>query len=194
MLTSITPLGERGRGHRFWLTRTWLIIGHVVGGLALGAILALASIVVDATVGRPASTAALVAIAVATVAAVVGDLAGVVVPGRRQVDERWLTAYRGWVYGLGFGAQLGFGLVTVVNTLLLGAVLVAGVVLAPGEAVLLGGVYGLARGGGATANGRIRTVNDLHRLHRLLDRSERVVRLASLGAVAIAAIGAVSLA
>jgi hypothetical protein len=28
---------------------------------------------------------------------------------QRQVDERWLTTYRGWVYGAGFGFQLGAG-------------------------------------------------------------------------------------
>jgi hypothetical protein len=36
-------------------------------------------------------------------------------PGpRRQVDERWLDRYRGWVYGLGYGAQLGVGVTTVI--------------------------------------------------------------------------------
>ena len=38
-------------------------------------------------------------------------------PGpRRQVNERWLDEYRGWVYGLGFGAQLGLGVSTVVSS------------------------------------------------------------------------------
>lgn len=189
MLTSITPLGERGRGHRFWLTRSWLLAGHVVGGVALGALLAAGSALLAATLGRPSATDVVIVIAVATGAAVLGDLAGLSLPGRRQVDERWLASYRGWVYGLGFGAQLGFGLVTVVNTLLLPVVLVAGALLAPGEAVALGGLYGLARGIGATVNGRVRTVSDLHRLHRRLDQSERVVRWSSLGAVAIAAVG-----
>ena len=44
-------------------------------------------------------------------------LGGLRLPGpRRQVDERWLHRYRGWVYGVGFGFQLGFGLLTVVTT------------------------------------------------------------------------------
>ena len=39
------------------------------------------------------------------------------VPGpRRQVDERWLDEYRGWVYGAGYGAQLGLGVTTVVSS------------------------------------------------------------------------------
>lgn len=190
MLTSITPLGERGRGHRFWLTRTWLFGGHIVGGLALGGVLAAASALIGVTVGRPGSTPALATIAGVTVVAVLGDLAGVTVPGRRQVDERWLTSYRGWVYGLGFGAQLGFGLVTVVNTLLLAVVIASGAVLPPDQSLLLGGIYGLTRGIGASVNGWVRSVNDLHRLHRRLDQSERAVRMGSLGAVAFAAVGA----
>src|SRR6185503_2769127 len=35
---------------------------------------------------------------------------------RRQVDERWLTTYRDWVYGAGFGVQLGVGAVTIVTS------------------------------------------------------------------------------
>ena len=191
MLTSITPLGERGRGNRFWLTRSWLVVGHVAGGLLLGAGLATVSAVVGAVGLRPDDATALVIIAVAAVVAVAGDLAGITVPGARQVDERWLTAYRGWVYGLGFGVQLGFGLVTVVNTLLLGVVLLSGAVLAPSSALLLGGLYGLTRGVGASLNGRVRTVRDLRRLHEHLDRSERAVRWSGLGTVALVALGAV---
>jgi len=190
MLTSITPLGERGRGNRFWLTRGWLILGHVIGGLLLGAVLAAASAVVGAVTGRPNASVTLVVIAASTVAAVVGDLCGVTVPGRRQVDERWLTSYRGWVYGLGFGTQLGFGLVTVVNTLLLGVVLLCGFLLSPAHALLLGGVYGLTRGVGASINGWVRTVKDLRLLHQRLDQSERAVRWTSLGTVTIVAVGA----
>jgi hypothetical protein len=194
MLTSITPLGERGRGNRFWLTRSWLVLGHVAGGLLLGALLAAASAVVGAVVGRPSGSAPVVVIAVAAVVAVIGDLAGLAVPGRRQVDERWLTSYRGWVYGLGFGAQLGFGLVTVVNTLLLGVVVLAGVLLPPGQALLLGGIYGSTRGVGASVNGGVRTVRDLRLLHERLDRSERTVRWTSLATVAVVAVGAALLA
>ncbi len=191
MLTSITPLGERGRGNRFWLTRVWLLVGHVIGGLALGAVLALAG-ATRSLVGRPSADAAVLIIAVATALAVGGDLGGLTVPGRRQVDERWLTSYRGWVYGVGFGAQLGFGLVTVVNTLLLGAVIVAGVLLPPISALALGVVYGSARGVGATLNGGVRTVNDLRRLHQRIDQHERAVRWTLLAAVAVAALGSLA--
>lgn len=190
MLTSITPLGERGRGNRFWLTRAWLLVGHAVGGLALGALLAGAGALGHVWTGRPSDAAATSIVVGVAVIAVLGDLVGIRVPGRRQVDERWLTTYRGWVYGFGFGAQLGFGLVTVVNTLLLAVVLVAGVVLPPAPALALGGIYGVTRGVAATVNGRVRTVEDLRRFHRRLDTSERLVRFSSLGAVLAAALGA----
>src|SRR3712207_7302704 len=35
---------------------------------------------------------------------------------RRQVDPGWITLYRNQVYGLGFGFQLGLGVVTIVTT------------------------------------------------------------------------------
>lgn len=194
MLTSITPLGERGRGNRFWLTRAWLFVGHVLGGLALGGMLAAVSFIVGTAVGRVADDTVLAVIAVSTVLAVIADLGGARLPGRRQVDERWLTSYRGWVYGLGFGVQLGFGLVTVVNTLLVGVVLLAGVLLLPSQAVALGALYGLSRGVGATVNGGVRSVGDLRRLHRRIDRSERAVQWTSLVAAGLIAVGALAVA
>ena len=127
MLTSITPLGERGRGNRWVTTSAWLIFGHVVGGFALGLLLAgVGALFAFAGVelGRATSIAV---VSVVLLASALFDLGGGRMPGRRQVDERWLTKYRGWVYGLGFGAQLGFGFVTVVNTAVFVAVCVAGV-------------------------------------------------------------------
>ena len=35
---------------------------------------------------------------------------------RRQVNERWLDQYRPWVYGAGFGWQIGTGLSTYITT------------------------------------------------------------------------------
>ena len=115
MLTSITPLGERGRSRRWGATATWYLPGSIVGGAALGLIVgALGSALSSGRrVGDPAAL----------------DRRGRV-PGRRalrctghpprswrrQVDETWLGRYRGWVVGGGFGVQLGFGLVTIVSS------------------------------------------------------------------------------
>jgi hypothetical protein len=117
MLSSISPLGERARSSRWWLTTTAYLLGSLAGGLALGALAAtLGSLVPEGWRGSPG---ALGAVAVPLVVGLALDLrvGGLSLPSwRRQVDEEWLTRYRGWVYGVGFGAQLGFGLVTIITS------------------------------------------------------------------------------
>ena len=191
MLTSITPLGERGRGNRWRTTSAWLIFGHVVGGSALGLLLAGvgAILVLLGLELAPATATAVVSMVV--LGSAVSDLTGRRIPGRRQVDERWLTKYRGWVYGLGFGVQLGFGFVTVVNTALFVAVCVAGALLPATNSLLLGVVYGVTRGLVAGVNGRIRDTASLRRLHRRLDSLERPVRWGAAMALAALAFGSI---
>jgi hypothetical protein len=36
MLASITPLSERGRGHRYRATAAWFVLGAILGGATLG--------------------------------------------------------------------------------------------------------------------------------------------------------------
>ncbi|MDW3217412.1 MAG: hypothetical protein R8F63_02255 [Acidimicrobiales bacterium] len=192
MLTSITPLGERGRGNRWRITAAWLVAGHLVGGAALGGVLAglgaLAALAApDLFSGGGDDTTVVAVVAAVAGLGVAFDLAGGRIPGRRQVDERWLNTYRGWVYGFGFGVQLGVGMVTVVNTALFAAVLVAGLLLSPPAAFGLSVLYAGTRGIAAVASGRVRSVADLHRLHQALDRSERVVQRSLLAAVATVA-------
>ena len=191
MLTSITPLGERGRGNRWRTTSAWLIFGHVVGGSALGLLLAGVGailVLLGLELAPPTSTTIL---SVVVLGSAVFDLTGRRIPGRRQVDERWLTKYRGWVYGLGFGVQLGFGFVTVVNTALFVAVCVAGALLSATNSLLLGVVYGATRGLVASVNGRIRDTASLRRMHRLLDGLERPVRWGAAVALAALAFGSI---
>lgn len=111
MLSSINPLGERGRGQRYWLTAVFYVLGSTLGGLALGA--------AGGAIGLylPVGTWRLPFIALAVGAGAGLDLMKREPPSwRRQVDENWLSRYRGWVYGLGFGFQLGLGVVTIVTT------------------------------------------------------------------------------
>lgn len=185
MLTSITPLGERGRGQTWGITATALTLGHFVGGAALGGLLALAALGVGAVGGVAASSAA-VAVAGAATLAVVGDLAGLSLPGRRQVDERWLNTYRGWVYGLGFGVQLGFGFVTVINTLLFAALVVTAPLLGPTPAFAIGVVYGAGRAAMALLSVRVASIEQLKALHRRLDEADRAIRFVSSGLVVAA--------
>ena len=191
MLTSITPLGERGRGNRWRTTSAWLIFGHVVGGSALGLLLAGVGAILVLLRLEPAPATATAVVSVVVLGSAVFDLTGRRIPGRRQVDERWLTKYRGWVYGLGFGVQLGLGFVTVVNTALFVAVCVAAVLLPATNSLLLGVVYGVTRGLVASVNGRIRDTASLRRMHRRLDSLERPVRWGAAMALAALAFGSI---
>ncbi|MDT7545820.1 MAG: hypothetical protein QOE99_1930 [Actinomycetota bacterium] len=107
MLTSISPLGERARGNRWAVTVTAYVVASVLGGLTTGAAVG--------AIGSLADVPVLVAAAVCAVAAA-ADLVHRLPTIRRQVDEDWLTRYRGWVYGVGYGYQLGLGLVTIVTS------------------------------------------------------------------------------
>lgn len=200
MLTSITPLGERGRGNRWRVTAAWLVVGHLVGGAALGGTLvglgAFLAIVAPGVFSGGADEVTVVSVVAAiAVLGIAFDLAGGRIPGRRQVDERWLNTYRGWVYGFGFGVQLGAGVVTVINTALLAAVLAAGLLLAPTAGLGLSLLYAGTRGIAAVAGGRVRSVADLHRLHQVLDHSERIVQRAMfVGVASVASLAVVAMA
>jgi hypothetical protein len=64
----------------------------------------------------------------------------------RQVNEEWMSRYRGPIFGAGFGFQLGSGVVTIVTTsaiyLTLAGELLSGNVA---SGALIGSVFGLAR-------------------------------------------------
>jgi len=146
MLGSITPLGERSRRMRWGITATAYGSGSVAGGAAIGALLGLAGSPLTA---RLAADRLLGLLAAAACVAVAFDLrlGGLRLPTlRRQVDGSWMRRYRGWVYGAGFGVQLGLGVVTIVTT---AAVYLAGLAaLLSGGAVagaLIGAVFGAAR-------------------------------------------------
>src|SRR4051812_23628790 len=115
MLSSITPFGERGRRQRFGITAAAFVAGSLAGGVALGLLAGSAGSVLPS---RSTVVDGVLIAVVATAAALLdARVGGVRLPTiRRQVDENWLTTYRGWIYGLGFGAQLGFGLATIVTT------------------------------------------------------------------------------
>src|ERR1700730_4317784 len=115
MLASITPLGERGRRSTWGVTVSAFLVGATIAGAGLGA---LAGGVGRATFGRSlGADTGLLVLAVALAVAVAVDLKFRATPGpRRQVNERWLDEFRGWVYGLGFGAQLGLGVTTIVSS------------------------------------------------------------------------------
>lgn len=182
MLTSISPLGERARGNRWSLTVLWLCLGAVGGGAAVGAALGALG---RALIAGVDSAARLVVLAAACAAAAVWDLSGRRLPGRRQVNEDWLVAYRSWVYGAGFGLQLGAAVATVVNTALVPLFMLAALVSGEVAAGLaMGAAFGAVRGASLVLGRRVRTPDDLRRLHRGLDRHADRVRRAGAGVAA----------
>lgn len=191
MLSTITPLGERARGARYGWTAGWYIAGSVAGGACLGAVLAVPALVVGPAVGVVAAVAALVAMASDT------RLAGFQLPmHRRQVNERWLDRYRPWVYGAGFGWQIGTGfatyIVTSANYLLVVLAVASGSVTV---ALAAGTVFGLTRGLAVLLTRGATTPDALLRLHEGVHRHGRRVRdvvVAVEAAVAVVAAGRTS--
>ncbi len=175
MLSTITPLAERTRGRRWGVTATWFVLGAAIGGACLGALGAVASVAVAAF--GTSSTSALVVALVACVAAAAMDL-GMVGPAlphhRRQVDEQWLDQYRGWVYGLGFGAQIGNGLATYIMTAAVYLVVVlAGLTGEPLMALGLGILFGLTRGLAILLGARLTTPDRLRAFHETFEARPR---------------------
>jgi hypothetical protein len=168
MLASITPLGERGRNAHWGVTFTAFILGATVAGAALGASLAeLGSLIVPPGAGVQAR---LTVLAFAVALAIALDVTSGGVPGpRRQVNERWLDEYRGWVYGLGYGAQLGLAVTTVVSSAATYVALLAAFIAADaGAGALIVGCFGAVRGLTVLAAAGIRTPGQLLALHRAL--------------------------
>ena len=123
------------------------------------------------------------------------DLSGRRFPVRRQVNEDWLTAFRPWVYGVGYGLQLGAAFPTVVNTALVPMFMLAALLADDATSgLVIGAVFGTVRGLSVTVSRRVRTADDLRRLHRRLDgAADRVRLLGALASVLLAGAAALGL-
>lgn len=197
MLSSISPLGERARNSRWWLTTAAYLVGSLAGGLALGALAALLGSVLPERVR--ASPWVLGATALLLLVGLGYDSArgAQMVPSwRRQVDVNWLDEYRGWVMGLGFGLQLGFGLVTIITSATTyGVVLLAALSGDLGAGLAIGAVFGVVR---ALPSVLMVGVRDRTALHEVFARVERgakpariLARVALGGAAAALLVAAV---
>ncbi len=168
MLATITPLAEQGRGHRYRTTAAWFVVGSVIGGATLGLVTALFAVGVAAA---HASTSVLAAVAaVASVAALAADarIGGFRLPvHHRQVNERWLDQFRSWVYGAGFGWQIGAGVATYIKTCAVYLMVVlAALTGSPTTAVVVGVVFGLVRGLAVFLGRQITSTATLAAFHR----------------------------
>ena len=178
MLSSITPLGERGRNNRFAVAASFFIAGSLFGGAAIGVTAgALGRVIVP---DQPTAAAAIITACALLGAAFDARLAGLRLPTiTRQVDERWLQKYRGWVYGLGFGVQLGTGLATIASSAAVYLMVVAALLTRSLVAgTVIGVTFGLVRGVSILLARHVRTPEELRRLHRRLSgqatRSQRI--------------------
>jgi hypothetical protein len=148
MLATVTPLAERGRGHRYGSTAAWFVAGGTVGGATLGLVMAGLALGVQAASPSTVALAAVACIVALVAAASDARLGGFHLPFHsRQVNERWLDQFRPWVYGAGFGWQIGVGLATYIKTAALYLMIVlAALTASPGAALATGVLFGLVRG------------------------------------------------
>jgi hypothetical protein len=169
------------------VTATAFVVGAMAGGTALGALCGWFGSLLP---GRSDTIDALLVIVLAAVGVVL-DMWHVPTI-KRQVNEDWLRRYRGWVYGLGFGAQLGFGLVTVVTSaatyLTFALAFLTGSVT--GGAVI-GLTFGAVRGFSLLLARNIQTPEQLRQFHRRFDA--RAASGAHLGVAAQGLIGVFAL-
>ena len=191
MLTSISPLGERARASRWWLTTTAYVVSSLVGGLALGLVAALLGSLVPARRGARRRPPTLL-VAVLLLVGLLLDWAwpagaAVLAPAGRRAPGS--TRYRGWVVGVGFGTQLGFGLVTIVTSATTYAVaLLCALSGSPEVGLLVGGTFGLVRALPSAFVGRVVTREQLWRLLARVEHAaptaDRAARLALAAAAA----------
>jgi hypothetical protein len=197
MMSTITPFGEKGRGHRYGATAAWFVSGSIAGGLTSGAVAAgLAALWSATRLASHAEVAGLIAgLAALGGAAVDSGALGPILPlVRRQVDDGWVVRYRPWVYGSGFGWQIGTGVTTYLMTTAVPVWMISAVLTgSPVAAVGVGGLFGLARGSTVLATSGASTPDRLRALHAGLDRVGPAVRAstaAALGACGGVLVGA----
>lgn len=190
MLSTITPVGERARGHRYGVTVSWFALGSLSGGACLGAACAGLAAACRA-IGPPQSVALAISITTAVLcAASDSSLGGFELPiHRRQVNETWLDHYRPWVYGLGFGAQIGCGLVTYIRTCAVYLMIVLAVASgSPMLAFAACAAFGVVRGLAVLLSRKATNPDALRDLHRRLSAFEPLSRGVTVGCVLLCAV------
>ncbi len=189
MLSSISPFGERARGTRWWETTTAYLIGSTLGGGLLGSVVgALGGLLPDRLRGS-APAFALVALLLLVLLALDLGVRGMRLPTwHRQVEREWLGDYRAWALGLGFGVQLGLGVVTIVTSATTYAVVL--LELLGGRwwsGLLVGAAFGLVRALPLPMIRQVDTPDLLHAVFARLHRWAGPVDTVARGSLAVAA-------
>lgn len=196
MLSSITPMTEAGRGNRFRTTAGWFLLGSILGGLSMGSLAALGAAGVALLEFDTTTTFALIAVAALLTAAIDFGIGGAKLPiFKRQVNDAWLRTYRSWVYGAGFGWQIGFGVATYIMTggvfLTIAIAVLSG---SPAVALLIGATFGLVRGSAVYLGRSAVTPAALSDVHARLDAAAPVARDAAAWVQVAAAAAAAAIA
>ncbi len=192
MLSSIHPFGERSRSNSFGQTAAAHIVGSALGGTALGTLGGLVGLAITRTID-PSTPIRTVIVLVATVIALALEATNreQLLPSRtRQVDENWINTYRGWVYGGGWGAELGFGISTIITTSLVHLLVVTQLFVGSfWIAVLFGTTFGIVRGATVLAASGVDSPEQLRSFHQKLDavrpRSQHAVVVSLIVATAL---------
>ena len=189
MLSSITPMTEAGRGNRFGVTAAWFAVGGIVGGLTTGVVAAVLAAGVHALGPSDAVRWGIAAALGVATAAIDLGLAGVELPiFKRQVNDAWLRRYRSWVYGAGFGWQIGTGVATYIMTGAAFLTIGQGVLTAdPVAAIGVGLVFGTVRGSAVYIGRTGTTPAALGRIHARLEALAPASRAAAAWVQVLAA-------
>lgn len=197
MLSSIHPFGERSRNNTFGRTAAAHMIGSALGGVALGSVIGALGVAIT-VLASPSDTLRVSVVLACALAALVLEATSRerLLPTRtRQVNENWIQSYRGWVYGGGFGAELGFGISTIITTTLVHLLVVSMLVVGSFPlALLLGLTFGAVRGATVLFTHNVDSPEGLRLFHQRLDslrsrsRSGAVASLAFASAVGAAGV------
>lgn len=148
------------------------MIGSTFGGGALGVVGGLAAWFLNATFD-PASSVRTIVVVVAAMTALGFEATNRerLLPSRtRQVNENWIQTYRGWIYGGGFGAELGFGLSTIITTSLIHLLVVSMIFVGSFAAAFsLGLTFGVVRGATVLFARGVDSPEALRSFHHRLD-------------------------
>lgn len=194
MLASISPVGEASRHQRWTFTVTAYVAASSLGGAFVGAVAGVVGSSLARVLVWPDATVLVTGLALLALLGVALDRGRfpLRLPSwQRQVDERWLTTYRGWVYGAGFGFQLGAAVLTRVPTSATYVALAAAVATrSVGSGTLIGLVFGTVRGLPVLLTAPLRDPERLRGFHRRLDAATPIADRATRAVVGTAAVAA----